>query len=273
MTARPVSDPATRPTPTPPRVVRTNLYLMNIPHLSRRRGFTLIELLTVIAIIGILAAIIIPTVGKVRDTAKTATCTSNIRQVGMSLRMLAEDRKGVLPLPFGNPTATINGRLVTDPQWHQMIEPYLPPRDINSWNQGQHAVMKCPSIRWEGVTQEEVGSGYSLAGGAVGLNGINNDPAIARRLSTIVTPSQAPLLIDGGQQGTSGSTRFFAKYWVRNSDVIPEIAANTNLNADFRHGDAVNVCMADGSVKRIKRSEWATKFPTFGANRGNYQGL
>ncbi|RRJ94854.1 DUF1559 domain-containing protein [Opitutaceae bacterium TAV4] len=59
-------------------------------------AFTLIELLTVIAIIGILAAIIIPTVGKVRDSARAAQCLSNLRQMGLAARLYAEDTNGKL---------------------------------------------------------------------------------------------------------------------------------------------------------------------------------
>jgi prepilin-type N-terminal cleavage/methylation domain-containing protein/prepilin-type processing-associated H-X9-DG protein len=62
-----------------------------------RRAFTLIELLTVIAIIGILAAIIIPTVGKVRSSATSAKCKSNLRQLAMGVILYAGDNKDRIP--------------------------------------------------------------------------------------------------------------------------------------------------------------------------------
>ncbi len=66
----------------------------------RLRAFTLIELLTVIAIIGILAAILIPTIGRVRESARAARCISNQRQLGSGILLYAQANKDRLPGPL-----------------------------------------------------------------------------------------------------------------------------------------------------------------------------
>ena len=74
---------------------------MNVqdPIHRRNNGFTLIELLTVIAIIGILAAILIPVVSSVREQARRSQCMSNMRQIGLAI-LLYEGDNGRLPGPI-----------------------------------------------------------------------------------------------------------------------------------------------------------------------------
>src|ERR1043166_696848 len=65
--------------------------LMNVRSFWRRHGFTLIELLVVIAIIAILAAILFPVFAQAREKARTATCISNLRQIGVAHCMYVQD--------------------------------------------------------------------------------------------------------------------------------------------------------------------------------------
>src|SRR5688500_10748091 len=96
---------------------------------SPRRAFTLIELLVVIAIIAILAAILFPVFAQARESARKASCQSNLKQLGSAFMMYIQDYDE--RYPFGGWLPNSLGTW----EWQNTIAPYVK-------NKG---VYRCPS--------------------------------------------------------------------------------------------------------------------------------
>ena len=110
-----------------------------------KKAFTLIELLVVIAIIAILAAILFPVFAQAREKARSASCLSNTKQMGLGITMYAQDYDETYPQAYWY-TNDFNGANGYN-QWSGLINPY-----VKNWT-----VFVCPSDPNKGIVPTNPG--------------------------------------------------------------------------------------------------------------------
>jgi len=99
--------------------------------LSSRHGFTLIELLVVISIIALLIGILLPALGRARETARSSVCKSNMKQIGLAMNMYATEYKDYIPREGKYHTTYPPPKLYFYP-WPRSFAPFLDNRFVGS---------------------------------------------------------------------------------------------------------------------------------------------
>jgi prepilin-type processing-associated H-X9-DG protein/prepilin-type N-terminal cleavage/methylation domain-containing protein len=220
-------------------------------------AFTLIELLTVIAVIGILAAILIPVVGRVRDAARSAVCISNLRQLGQASLVFEHD---VGHLPWG---IFPGDWPLGETWWIPYLMPMIEGRDLDpSKPDRRSGVQECPSIelpRPEGVEYAHTYPANRLifvvgqTGDRRSVNTVNSEQ--------IPRPTEVILMGDGEQRAVGESNGTFNALPSGNGsprnaeDPIQNPPRNQdglgNTGPRYRHNGRANFVFADGHVESI----------------------
>ncbi len=248
----------------------------------RRFGLTLTELILVIGIIGILFALLMPSLQKSRLQAKAVVCMSNIRQLNSALSAYVTD-SGKFPYGFDDtpvqpPTGGYAGYTQNPIRdragwwWFNYLE------NIYKKKMGAKTVLQCPSkqINYPKFKDDILCGNYGVNLSICRMSVDSNNSVVNPRWSSeVFRPAQTLLIVDSGyaiiswQHAADSFTATLGSTQIEDTAYVPGLSINRQrqlwpeqkIDAVYgRHPQMmVNVGFADGHVARTKAEDLLVK--------------
>ncbi len=238
--------------------------------MKKKLGFTLIELLTVMAIIALLVAMLLPALAKAKATAHRATCLNNLRQWGLGLNMYLDDNNQLFPdfsiandtpgAPSGYDQDNIHWSDLSQfaasgsgkSAWFNALPPYVSEKALSEHAVDPTAFMNRPSIfrcRSARFLPEEVDPlnrvAFSYGINFKGTNGASPAP-VPFKATVVKNPSAFVFFSD--VRAHSGEVPFYG------ANPLHDLgAARGSLNhVSSRHSGGANLTFIDGHAANFR---------------------
>lgn len=196
----------------------------------KKRGFTLVELLAVVAIVTTLAALVIGGTTSAVQKARAVKCASNMRQLGLSARLYANDNNQCLPVTSHQNYDAAYGNVGGKTSWTVTLQEYA----------GGKIVFRCPV---DEITRNYT---YVLNDFLSPSSGLNY-----WRLSRLEKPARTFLFAEAARTYANSDHFHFADYMGR---TIPDSSFLQQIGAR-RHQQAANYVFADGHMEIVPWTE------------------
>ena len=217
----------------------------------RRRAFTLVELLTVIGILSVLLALLLPTLAAAREAANTTQCLGNLRQLATAAAAYCAANDGYYP-----PALYVEGTVSSYWDFTVSIDPatgkltagpgLLWAGQAGGTHSAAGQVQQCPSFAGSSTTARDPYTGYNYNTSRIG-HGSGETVKAPARAGEVRNPARCALFGDG--QWSAGANKF-----MRSPFVIPgmdEFAARSAGTQGYRHRGKTNVIFCDAHAETV----------------------